>query len=401
MHSWNLEKIYSKQVTKSTPVPPPNRLRILGESVSLYRRKGDEYELIGDVDDDYYDSTLSRYIKLGSSDSAELRKTIKDILKTTNGNEGNNLNDYQSYVVAGNFDIGEANRQTGEAFIQQCIANNTLISVGDFLRQVYGNDIDVGNEYFSSAWRALPKAGVHNRAGAGELFLAFFCNGKKPTKGDLHVKDRNVEVKGFGGRLHKSKKVVKPKIIQELINKDLDNIDDVLAAIAKAVSDLSGADGYESDIKDILENNSNIREKVLETYSALTKRYFNIPNNDIFIILAGAVQLLAYKEDQGFDSIVAFSDSKNISENLLMQFIDLNDITTVAEMLIRLNSLDGKVRINFNGDGSGFTMELSSSSSGVESTGSKRSTSERKKLAASARKADTKDVGVGSLLDIQ
>lgn len=401
MHSWNLEKIYSKQVSSHTPVPPPNRLRILGESVSLYRKNGNEYELIGDVDDEYYDNTLSRYINLGSSDSAEIRKTIKDILKATNGDVGNNLNDYQSYVVAGNFDIGEANRQTGENFVQQCIANNTLISVGDFLRQVYGNDIDAGNEYFSSAWRALPKTGIHNRAGAGELFLAFFCNGKKPTKGDLHVKDRNVEVKGFGGRLHKSKQVVKPKIIQELINKDLGNIDDVLAAIAKAVSDLSGADGYESDIKDILKNNINIREKVLETYSALTKRYLNIPNNDIFIILAGAIQLLAYKEDQGFDSIVAFSDSKNISENLLMQFIDLNDITTVAEMLVRLNSLDGSVRINFRGDGNGFIMELGSSSSGVESAGSKGSTLERKKIAASARKVDTKDVGVGSLLDTQ
>ena len=76
MHSWNLEKIYSKQVKNSVPVPPPNRLKILGESVSLYRKKGDDYELIGDVDDDYYDNTLSNYIKLGSPGSIELRKQI-------------------------------------------------------------------------------------------------------------------------------------------------------------------------------------------------------------------------------------------------------------------------------------------------------------------------------------
>ena len=46
-------------------------------------------------------------------------------------------------------------------------------------------------------------------------------------------------------------------------------------------------------------------------------------------------------------------------------------------------------------------MELGSSSSGVKSAGSKGSTLERKKIAASARKVDTKDVGVGSLLDTQ
>jgi len=412
MHSWNLEKIYSKQVKNSVPVPPPNRLKILGESVSLYRKKGDDYELIGDIDDDFYDTTLSKYIKLGSSDSKELRKTVKDTLDAANGLKGDNLNIYQSYVVAGNFDITEENRRSGESFLQQCVLNNTLISVGSFLRQIYGDNVIADNEYFKSAWVAVPSINEfgHNRAGAGELFLAFFCNGKKPTKGDLHVGSKNIEVKGFGGRLHKSKKIDKQEIMQKLVSKDLDNIDDILDEIVDAISNLAGTTEYKKDIKNIFENNSNIREKVLETYDKLTKHYFNISNDNIFIALASATHLLAYKDTQGFDSIIAFSkskklfdsgDFKNISEKILMQFINLSDITTVAEMFIRLKSLDGNIKIIFNGDGSGFPMELDSSSSGVDSSGEQVSVLKKKALKASARKVDTKDRQLGSLLDTQ
>ena len=405
MSNRELSKLYKESVAPvGRFVESRHIVRGYSESVSLYRKKGEDYELIGDVDDDYYDSTLSKYIKLGSADSVELRKTIKDVLKAANGNRDENLDIYQSYVVAGNFDIKEENRQSGEGFVQECILNNTLISIGAFLRQIYGDEIIVGNEYLPAAWKAQPKTKSefgHDRSGAGELFLGFFCNGTKPLKGDLHIGNKNIEVKGFGGRLYKGKKIDKQEIMQELISKDLNNIDDILEKIVDTISDLSGTTKYKEDIRDIIENNSNIREGVLETYVALTKRYFNISNNNIFIILASTVQLLAYKDQQGFDSIVAFSSSKNISENLLMQFINLSDITTVSEMFTRLKDLDGNIKINFNPDGSGFDMELGSSSSEADSSEEQGSVLKKKTLRTSARKVDTKDIGIGSMLDAQ
>ena len=413
MSNRELSKLYKEAVAPvGRFVESRHIVRGYSESVSLYRKKGDKYELIGDIDDDFYDSTLSKYIKLGSADSVELRKSTKDTLEAANGLKGDNLNIYQSYVVAGNFDIKEENRRSGESFLQQCILNNTLISVGSFLRQIYGDDIIADNEYFKDAWVAVPATSEfgHDRAGAGELFLAFFCNGKKPTKGDLHVGDKNIEVKGFGGRLYKSKKIDKQEIMQELISKDLDNVDDILDKIVDTISSLAGTTKYKKDIQDIIENNSNIREKVFETYDALTERYFNISNTNIFMTLASVAHLLAYKETQGFDSIIAFSQSKklfesgdlkNISEKILMQFINLSDITTVAEMFTRLQSLDGNIRIIFNGDGSGFPMALDSSSSEADSSDEQGSVLKKKTLRTSARKVDTKDIGIGSMLDAQ
>jgi hypothetical protein len=198
--------------------------------------------------------------------------------------------------------------------------------------------------------------------------------------------------------------------MQELISKDLDNVDDILDKIVDTISNLAGTTKYKKDIQDIIENNSNIREKVLETYDALTERYFNISNTNIFMTLASVTHLLAYKATQGFDSIIAFSESKklfesgdlkNASEKIIMQFINLSDISTVTEMFTRLKSLDGNIRIIFNGDGSGFPMALDSSSSEADSSDEQGSVLKKKTLRTSARKVDTKDIGIGSMLDAQ
>ena len=398
MHSWNLEKIYSKQVTKSAPVPPPNRLRVLGESVSLYRKKGEDYELIGDIDDDFYDNTLSKYIKLGSMDSAEVRKTVKNILKTANGNTGDNLNAFHGYVTEGNFTISE-NNADGENFLLECIEGNKSIQLGDFLKNIYGNQVEVTNSYFKKVWEASPEnTDKHNRAGEGELFLAFFCNGEKPIKGDLRVGNRNIEVKGSGGRLYKNTKIKnKKEILDNLSVEKFNDEGELLKAISVAIGEVAGSNDYNDEVLDII-SSDNIKDNILRNYSSLIPRG-KLPDKSLFMDIANYIQLLAYKHSQKFDSIILFNKS-NMGAGVLMQFIDLEGIDTVSDMAKKLKSLPNKTEFKHNADGKGYSFILNGV--GVDNIdGEGDSPGSAKVKAASARKADIKDTEIGSLLDIQ
>ncbi len=409
MHSWNLEKIYSKQVTKSTPVPPPNRLRILGESVSLYRRKGDDYELIGDVDDDYYDSTLSRYIKLGSADSMELRKTVKSILKDIGGFQNDNLDVYQNYVSEGGFNIDDENRQAGQQFLLQCIAEDRFISIGDFLKKIYG-DVDASNEYFTKAWSAAPKGGVMSRTGSGELFFAFFCNGSKPDKGDLRVGGRDIEIKGFKGRLLKSDALpTLDEIYQQLKDKPVVYEDQLLDQMVETINDLSGTTKYKEQIRDFVESSA-VKGRIIEEYKTLISKKIGKAERPEFdrsytMLIASAAHLLGYKEKQKFDSIIAFNTTSGSADNSELQFINLDNVETLVDMINKLNhinkSLPSPIIIKYNPDGHGFNMLLGKSKTPSGGKSGVRTGTDTKRLRASARKADVKDIGVGSLLDAQ
>lgn len=407
MHSWNLEKIYSKQVKNSVPVPPPNRLKILGESVSLYRKKGDDYELIGDVDDDYYDNTLSNYIKLGSPGSIELRKQILDILKKNNGNIGDNLNIFQSYVTDGGFNIDDSFLKKGEEVIYKYIEGNKGTFINKLIEEIYGSDVDVYNRYFSSAWKSVPKAPKFGRAGEGELFLAFLCNGSKPEKGDLRIGSENIELKGYDGRLFSSPPIDRKKYYSELIDGDFKDVDALLKGIAKTIGEVAGTNRFDDDIYELLTSEER-KGKIIDEYIKLKRtNKLVMPSSSLFMKIASAVQLLAYKQDQKFDSMIAFNDKEAYGEDIWLQFINFKDISNLTEMWARINSLDSDLLIKGSYDGAGYQLKVfpknaaSADSAADGMTDNQNAELDRKKLAASARKVDTKDTGVGSLLDTQ
>lgn len=399
MHSWNLEKIYSKQVKNSVPVPPPNRLKVLGESVSLYRKKGDDYELIGDVDDEYYDNTLSRYIKLGSPGSTELRKQIQKILKKSDADDTDNVNTFQSYVEEGRFVIDDESQKVGERVISDCIQNNEGIMIDSFINKIYGTNVDVGNKYFKKAWSASPAAAVMGRAGEGELFLAFFCNGIKPEKGDLKVGSENIEIKGYNGRLYKSEKIDTKQAYEELANSRIEDTEDLLDSVVNMIDKLSGTTKYSNEVRELLET-ENIKNDIIKNYTYF-KQKGKLPTLSTIVKIAGTVQLLAYKEAQKFDSMVAFNNTLG-GNNIWLQFINLKDINTVQDMWNRINNLVSSVRFAVRTDGFGFSLQVNvdknpdmvrrlAQNYGINTKGKSKS----------ARKVDTKDKGISSLLDLQ
>lgn len=397
MSNKELSKLYKEAVAPIGHfVESRHIVKGFNESVALYRKKGDDYELIGDIDDEFYNDTLERYIKLGAAGSIETRKLIKSVLKKNNGDTPENLNTFQSYIDEGGFVINENMLKAGEELIHKCIENNTGIMIDSFIEEIYGDNVFVNNKYFLEAWKASPSAGVMSRAGAGELFLAFFCNGTKPQKGDLRVGGEDIELKGYNGRLYKSGKINVKKALSDLVNGDFKNNEELFAGIADTVGKLAGTDDYNSQVRSLF-SSEELRIDVLKNYKFF-KQSGKFPALSIIVKMVGIVQLLAYKEAQKFDSMIAFNDKLG-GNNIWMQFINFKDVSTIEDMWNRIDSLPSNMRTGAKNDGFGYSLQANiDKNTNMVRKSAQDTESDFKKQRVSARKTDTKDVKVGSLL---
>lgn len=397
MSNKELSKLYKEAVAPIGHfVESRHIVKGFNESVALYRKKGDDYELIGDVDDEFYNDTLERYIKLGATGSIEARKLIQSVLKKNNGATTDNLNTFQSYVEEGGFVIDESTLKAGEEFMLKCIENNEGIMLDSFIEEIYGDSVFVNNKYFSEAWNTSPAAAVMGRAGSGELFLAFFCNGSKPQKGDLRVGSEDIELKGYNGRLYKSGKIDAASALRELSESDFKTDKELFAGIADAVGKLAGTDEYNSEVQTLL-SSEDLRSEVIKNYAYL-KRNGKFPALSIIIKVAGTVQLLAYKEAQKFDSMIAFNNNLG-GNNIWMQFINFKDLSNIQDVWNRINNLPSSIRTAVRTDGFGFSLQANiDKNTNMVRKSAQDVEKDAEKQRVSAGKVDTKDIGVGSLL---
>lgn len=397
MSNRELSKLYKETVAPIGHLAESRHLvKGFNESVSLYQKKGDDYELVGDIDDEFYNDTLKKYIKLGSTNSIGTRKIIQTVLKKNNGATSDNLNTFQSYVEDGGFLIDEDTLKKGEEFILKCIENNEGIMLDSFIEEIYGDNVNVNNKYFKEAWATSPAAAVMGRAGSGELFLAFFCNGVKPQKGDLRVGSEDIELKGYNGRLYKSGKIDPAEALNELADGDFKNDEELLSGIADTVGKLAGTDMYNSEVQALI-STEDIKNEVVENYIYF-KRKGKFPSLSIIVKIAGVVQLLAYKEAQKFDSMIAFNDKLG-GNNIWMQFINFKDLSNIEDVWNRISNLPSSIRTAVRTDGFGFSLQANvDKDSNMVRKSAQDVERDLKKQRISAGKVDTKDIKVGSLL---
>lgn len=397
MSNRELSKLYKETVAPIGHLAESRHLvKGYNESVSLYQKKGDDYELVGDIDDEFYNDTLKKYIKLGSTNSIGTRKIIQTVLKKNNGATSDNLNTFQSYVEDGGFLIDEDTLKKGEEFILKCIENNEGIMLDSFIEEIYGDNVNVNNKYFKEAWATSPAAAVMGRAGSGELFLAFFCNGVKPQKGDLRVGSEDIELKGYNGRLYKSGKIDPTEALNELADGDFKNDEELLGGIADTVGKLAGTDKYNGEVQALI-STEDIKNEVVENYIYF-KRKGKFPSLSIIVKIAGVVQLLAYKEAQKFDSMIAFNDKLG-GNNIWMQFINFKDLSNIEDVWNRINNLPSSIRTAVRTDGFGFSLQANvDKDSNMVRKSAQDVERDLKKQRISAGKVDTKDIKVGSLL---
>lgn len=351
MHSWNLEKLYENRV-KGQLVPVPDRLKVINE-MELYKKTDKGFEPLGTVDDDYYETTVSKYIKLGSQEGIEQRKMLKTILSQAKADSPYNLDIFGSYLLESGITLTEENLAVSKSIFVDCMQNSKQITLSSLLKQAFGGDIAVFTEHFVSVWGSEPaKIVKHGRVGPGEIFLTAFCGGTKPNKGDIYIDGTTVEVKGADGRLYKTNRIDDSKaleILNELEPKDKNSLID---AFSEVICIYANTPSLRSEVKGLLLN-ENIFESLKKNYDTF-KVKGRLPDRDMFRQLAGICQLLEYKKVEGFDTILFFSGLSN--KNIYLQFLNMSDIDSVESLYFKIIGLESSIFFSRRVDGSGYSV---------------------------------------------
>tara|TARA_A100000171_G_scaffold52418_1_gene70670 strand:- start:2276 stop:3298 length:1023 start_codon:yes stop_codon:yes gene_type:complete len=329
--------------------------KIYIENVSLYTKTGNDYELVANVDQKYYDDILSRYVKMGSIDSIEGRNKIEERLEKAGGNIGNNLDIFQSYTYAANFDLNDNNFTSAQTDFLNLMNNSATFSLDTFIQSSFHNS-DVYNQYFDKAWCALPEAPTHGAPGCGELYLAFVCDGVKPKKGDLSVGGKEIELKGAGGRLFKT-----PALQNDFsdIQASASNNDGFLVNISKFVAKFCGIPNGHSEILKLIKENGLESDFLREREYILQKGKLRPGSGklgtNLITQVGGTFQLFEYKKAQGFDVFLAYNQ---VGNDLVLQAVNMENLTDLSDFYKQLNNLKGILKFSRRTDGKGWSCTL-------------------------------------------
>ena len=329
--------------------------KIYKEDVSLYTKKGDSYELLANVDQNYYDDILSRYVKMGTTDSIAGRQEIEGRLDKAGGNINDNLNIFQSFSHSANLEIKEENFKHAQSDFLGLCENSSFFTLEAFVKNSFHNS-DVYNKYFSSAWCAVPEAPTHGSPGCGELFLAFLTDGIKPKKGDLSTGGLEVELKGPSGRMFKTAAL---KTNFEKLQEEGKDANQQLELICEFIAHYCGVPDSKGEIIELAKNNSLYDRLVVERNYFLQKGKLRGKSAKLGVNLlryiGGVVQLFEYKKAQGFDNFLAFN---NIGNDLALQSVNMKNLTNISDFYIQINNLKGVLDFGHRADGGGWDCTL-------------------------------------------
>jgi len=344
--SWkSLDQVYLKE-SAFREVSKLPRQQIIGEKVSIYAKEKDETEYVGDVSREYYDDVLKKKIELGSEANVNIRKEVEERLEKCNGNIDNNVEIWQNYMIEGNFDMSDDNFDSSEDYLLSLISQSKPFYLSDFVKTNWPA-ADVANKFYKSAFLSIPKTPVFGRPGAGELYLAYFANGEKPKKGDLNVGGVDIELKGPGGRLFKTKKI---KDDFSDLQKDYETEDQVLENIADFITKISETAQYKSMVLELVKT---FKDSMLKEYSYFKERGRLRPGNE-FTYIGGLAQLYGYKQLQGFDVFMSFSIQKD--GRILFKPVDMRNVSNLVQ-LHNLISKDTFYKFSINRDGAGWSLD--------------------------------------------
>ena len=346
MNWQSLEQVYLQEAAFKNVAKLP-RQQIVGEDVSIYaKEEGGKTEHIGDVSKEYYDEVLMNRVKLGSQENVSLRKVVEQRLDNCNGNIDNNADIWQNYMLEGAFDMSADNFKSSEDYLLSLMEQSTPFYLTDFIKANWP-EADITNKYYTSAFLSIPEAPVFGSPGAGELYLAYFVNGSKPKKGDLSVGGVEVELKGPGGRIFKS-----PKIVNDFtdLQKDPKDEDELLENVAEFIAKLSQTDQHKSLILEMVKL---FKDSMINEYNYFKERGKLRPGNE-FTYIGGLAQLYAYKQVQGFDVFMSFFIQKD--GRVLLKPVNMRKISNLIE-LHKLISKDTFFKFSVNRDGGGWSLD--------------------------------------------
>jgi len=348
--SWrSLDQVYLQESAGKSVGKLP-RQRVLGEEVSIYSKQNDkQIQHIGDVGDEYYNKVVKTYVNMGSNSNTDLRAKIEEKLERCNGNIDNNADIWQRYMMEGEFDMSDDNFKSSEQLLLDYIKNDQVFYLDNFIEKNWPQS-DVTGSYFKPAFATTPEAPRFGRAGEGELYLAYFCNGTKPDKGDLHVAGIDIELKGKGGRLFKAN--VKKDFSH--IQKDFENDDDILDGVTDFICDLSGTQHIKQLVREIVQTFS---DDIISEYNFFKQRGRLITGTGTtssrMIYIGGLAQLYSYQQVQKFDVFSCFINQGN--DQILFKLIDMRDVNSLIEIHQAIDT-DAVIKFAMRSDGIGWSF---------------------------------------------
>ena len=335
------------------------------EDVAIYKKGSQDPKpnLVGTVDPEYYNDTLARYIKLGSTDSAEVRNIVMQRLNAAKGLIGNNLDLFQGLIMDLDLDITDpTNFEECERKFVNTIKTNSSVTVDEIIFAGFNKKV-TDSPYYAQCWAAIPEAPVMGAPGEGELFLSFFCNGTKPIKGDILIRDFSIELKGPGGRLFKNRTqtgLYDPETFELLNLPDPNNPRSGIANFAQYIANISGyVDGVD-ELKNLLtQNEFLINQLAREAGEVTSGKRTKLRNGNTFVLLAGYAQIFAYKLSQKFDALAVFDPKPGF---YIYGFVVPDNLADMYKV-INTGSSDRVSGIQFRrrGDGNGYSIYLQTS----------------------------------------
>jgi len=222
----SLKEIYSENVV-GKPVPPLPRQSVRlfikeeDEAIKVYKQEADSpATLEGEVDKEYYDDVISPAITRGGN--TQLAKIVKQRLNDAGCFTTRNYNLLVDFTQSLNITLTEKIFSDCESLFISSLNQPyfTFVSVLAQALQSNGQPIttqmimgypNLGDLKKMLATEKTSSEDRSGNAGPGEVFIAFFTNGKKlyfgkkvedeKNKGDIEVGGIRMELKGIEGRL--------------------------------------------------------------------------------------------------------------------------------------------------------------------------------------------------------
>ena len=236
--------------------------------------------------------------------------------------------------------------------INKCIKNSWNGTLSELLeKSIPGYNHD--SESFQRLWNYIPQTSVYRRCGKGELFFIFMFEGSIPERGDIRIGKYDIEIKGNGGRLHRTSVNIDDHFFPQYdpltkCNEEL--ITDYCNLIVKKSHTIENLE----QCRDLFKNIPKILNKVRDEHI-----YFNKTGKtkklSMFMYICGLSQLLSYCKVQKFNCFLAFN--KNY-DGIYMQFLNMDKCDSITKIYKQIKNSSSVFRFSQRTDGMGYSLTV-------------------------------------------
>ena len=352
----NLGELYVETAYNEPVIKRINEILLKEGNIDLYIREpeAETPDKVGTVKRDFYNKKIKPQIKLGNIDTHNVRDYIEKRLEDAKGLINDNLDVYQTFISESDVKFNSENTHKFRTNLLKAIEDNKRTTLAELIAEAYESSVEKVAENLPSVISTFPISPRFGRAGEGELAFGFFAGGKKPEKGDVKIEGTLIETKGPAARLYKTDPIGKISVFDledAITSSDEQQIEKISNVIIKYAGNTATLNDIirPQIVKAVTTHYPRIKNEFLSTIAKYSNKsqYITVNNNDLFIQIMGVSQLLAYRQDTGFDGIIIFNKT---SSKIPICCLNMKDATIDSLLSIK------DVKIKFNGDSNGYTI---------------------------------------------